>query len=113
MSKGETEFYVDLRLVVGYIVVVFDPLSCASLAAILGIKMIKVWTVLSPLHSIFIVPDSESKPIRICHKSLADYLQDKNRCRDARFYVNPSDLHLELGLCCLRLVNISLMKNIS
>jgi WD40 repeat protein len=107
-----TKFYVDLRLVIGSIVVVFDPLSCASLAAIFGIKKSRVWTILSPLHSIFIVPDTESKPMRICHKSLADYLQDRTRCKDARFYVNPLHLHMELGLRCLRLMNIKLKKNI-
>jgi NACHT domain len=112
MDMNETEFYVDLHLVIGSIVVVFNPLSCAGLETILDIKMSRVWTVLSPLHSIFIVPESESKPIRICHKSLADYLQDKTRCTDTRFYINPSVLHLERGLRCLRLMNASLKKNI-
>jgi NACHT domain len=112
IGMDEKEFYGDLQLVIGSIVVAFDPLSCASLAAILGIKKNMVWAVLSPLHSIFIVPDSESKPIRICHKSLADYLQDMTRCKDAKFYINPSDVHLELGLRCLRLMNTSLKRNI-
>jgi hypothetical protein len=77
IRMNEKEFYVNLQLVIGSIVVTFDPLSCVSLAVILGIKKNTVWAVLSPLHSIFIIPDSESKPIRICHKSLADYLQDR------------------------------------
>jgi NACHT domain len=112
IGTNEKEFYVYLRLVVGSIVVAFDPLSCAGLAAILGIKKNMVWAVLNPLHSIFIVPDSESMPIRICHKSLADYLQDENRCKDPRFHINSSDIHLELGLRCLRLMNTSLKRNI-
>jgi NACHT domain len=105
------ELYVNLRLVVGSIVVVFNPLSCESLAAILDMPVDKVRTSLRRLHSIFIVPDSRSMPIRVCHKSLADYLQDESRCKDTRFYINPSILHLELGLRCLRLMNISLRKN--
>jgi hypothetical protein len=112
IGMDETEFYVDLQLVVGSIVVAFNPLSCASLAAILGIKRSRAWTALSPLHSIFVIPDSESEPIQICHKSLTDYLQDEKRCADKRFYINPSVLHLELGLRCLRLMNNSLKKNI-
>jgi hypothetical protein len=114
IGAEETELHVDLQLVVGSIVAVFNPLSCASLAAILGMKRSGVWTALSPLHSIFIVPDSEFKPIRICHKSLPGYLQDNSRCTDARFYINPSVLNLELGLhCpCLRLMNTSLKKRI-
>jgi WD40 repeat protein len=97
IGVGDTEFYANLRLVVGSIIVVFDPLSHVVLSAILGIKGSRVRAILSPLHSILIVPDTESHPIRICHKSLADYLQDKTRCTDARFYINSSDLHLELG----------------
>jgi hypothetical protein len=112
IGVGGTEFYVNLRLVVGSIIVVFDPLSHVVLSAILGMKESRVRAMLSPLHSILIVPDTESHPIRICHKSLADYLQDETRCTDARFYINPSDLHLELGIRCLRLMNMRLKKNI-
>jgi NACHT domain len=112
VDMDEAKFFVHLRLVVGSIVVVFNPLSCASLAAVLGIKESRVWTPLRTLHSIFIVPDSELEPIRICHKSLADYLTDGTRCTDTRFYIKPSVPHLELGLRCLRLMNASLKKNI-
>jgi NACHT domain len=112
IGEDKPEAYVNLRLVVGSIVVVFDPLSCESLAGILGMNVDKVGTALRRLHSIFIVPDSESKPIRMCHKSVADYFQDEKRCSDARFYINPSDLHFELGLRCLRLMNTSLKRNI-
>jgi NACHT domain len=112
VGMDESESLVHLHLVIGSIVVVFNPLSCASLSVVLGMKMSKVWMALRPLHSIFIVPDSGSEAIRICHKSLADYLQDKIRCKDSRFYINSSVLHLELGLRCLRLMNASLKKNI-
>jgi NACHT domain len=112
IGEDRPKSYANLRLVVGSVVVAFDPLSCASLATILDIEMDKVGTALRRLHSIFIVSDSVSKPIRICHKSVADYLQDKTRCRNAKFYINPSDLHLELGLRCLRLMNIRLKTNI-
>jgi hypothetical protein len=112
IGEDKPKSYANLRLVVGSIVVVFNPLSCASLAVILDMEVDKVGTALRRLHSIFIVPDSESKPIRICHKSLADYLEDGERCRDPRFHINSSDLHLELGLRCLRLMNLGLKKNI-
>jgi WD40 repeat protein len=112
IGTDESEFYIKLRLVIGSIVVVFNPLSCSSLEGILGMKAGRVGTALRRLHSIFIVPESEVDPIRICHKSLADYLQDENRCKDSRFYINPSVLHLELGLRCLRLMNNSLKRNI-
>jgi hypothetical protein len=98
--------------VVGSIVVGLNPLSCESLAAILEMHVDKVRTSLRRLHSVFIIPESNSKPIRICHKSFSDYLQDKTRCKDVRFYINPLDHHLQLGLCCVQMMNTLLKKNI-
>jgi NACHT domain len=112
VGEDDARFFDLLQLVVGSIVSVFNPLSCAYLATILGISTDDVWIALSSLHSIFIVPDSVSDPIRICHKSLADYLTDATRCTDRRFYIKPSVLHLELGTRCLRLMNTSLKTNI-
>jgi WD40 repeat protein len=112
IDRDDTDFFDHLQLVVGSIVTAFNPLSCASLATILGISRDDVWIALRPLHSVLIVPDSELEPIRICHKSLADYLTDATRCMDSRFHINPSDLHLELGIRCLRLMRTSLRKNI-
>jgi hypothetical protein len=87
------------------IMIVFNPPSSESLAAILNMKMEGVRTVIRRLHSIFIVLDSGSEPIQICHKLVADYLRDDNRCRDKKFHDNPSILHLELGLRCRQVVN--------
>jgi hypothetical protein len=112
IGVDKTLFYDNFRLVVGSIVIVFNPLSCKTLAAILNMKVENVRTALRRLHSVIIVPYSDSKPIRICHKSVADYLQDKTRCTDPRFHIDASVLHLELGLRCLRLMNKSLKRNI-
>jgi NACHT domain len=112
VHEDDTEFFDQLQLVVGSVVLVFDPLSRASLGTILDIQSSDVGLALRSLHSIIIVPDSELQPIRICHKSLADYLTDPNRCKDTRFYINPSISHLKLGIRCLQLMNCSLKKNI-
>jgi WD40 repeat protein len=105
-------FFDRLQIVVGSVVLAFNPLSRVSLAGILGITSEDVCTALRSLHSIFIVPESKSQFIRICHKSLADYLTDPSRCKDPRFYINPSVIHLELGTRCLQLMNTSLKMNI-
>jgi hypothetical protein len=107
-SESESEFLVRFDLVAGYIVVVLSPLSCAILAEILGIKRSRVELAHRRLHSIFIIPESQFEPIRSCHKSLADYLQDKGRCKAERFHIDSSVLHLELGLRCLQSINTSL-----
>jgi hypothetical protein len=40
------------------------------------------------LHSVLVVSDSNAEPIRICHKSFADFPTDQQRCPDARLHIN-------------------------
>ena len=108
----DAEFFDRMRLVVGSIVLVFKPLSCAVLAKILGISPGRVWNAIRSLHSVLRVPSSDAEVLRICHKSFADFLTDASRCKDKRFYIDPSILHLKLAACCLTLMNSSLKKNI-
>jgi hypothetical protein len=66
-----TEFFHRLRLIVGSIALVFNPLSCASLAEILDMSPDNVSNTIRTLHSILIVPDSDSDLLRVFHKSFA------------------------------------------
>jgi NACHT domain len=75
-ETGNVEYFAQLKLVIGSIVLAFIPLSRSSLTGILGMPSVKVLMVLRFLHSVFIVPDSASDPVRICHKSLMQYLTD-------------------------------------
>jgi NACHT domain len=111
-DMDDIQFFVRLRLVVGSIVLAFNPLSRADLATILNIPSERVRTALHLLHSVFVVPDSKSEPIEICHKSLADYVTDPDRCNDKRFTIEPTVYHLELGTRCLELMKAALKKNI-
>jgi hypothetical protein len=100
------------RLVVASIVLAFNPLSHASLARILGLSSQRIWTILYRLHSVLIVPDSDTEPIRICHKSFADFLTDPQRCLDPRLLVDGPSHHLYLGISCLILMKATLKTNI-
>jgi hypothetical protein len=71
-----------------------------------------IWIILTHLHSVLIVPESESEPIRILHKSFADFITDKERCPDARHFINAPPHHSVLGIHCLKLMKMRLMKNI-
>ena len=46
------------------------------------------------------------------HKSFPDFITDPSRCTDARFYISPGDLHLELATNCLRMMNDGLEQDI-
>jgi hypothetical protein len=108
----DAKFFDLLRLVVGSIVLVFRPLSCADLAKILDIPQGRVEGSIRWLHSVLIIPESDTWPLRICHKSFADFLLHPGRCTDRRFYIESSALHMKLATYCLRLMNESLKKNV-
>jgi NACHT domain len=112
VEKDDTQFFEQLRLVMASIVLAFYPLSRASLARLLGMSSDRIWMILRSLHSVLIIPDSDSQPIRICHNSFADFLTDPQRCSDARFHINAPAHHSQLGAFCLELMKTSLTKNI-
>ena len=111
-DEGDTTFSDQLRLVVGSIVLAFKPLPRASLAELLEMTPEDIWIILTHLHSVLIVPESESEPIRILHKSFADFITDKERCPDPRHFIDSPLHHSVLGIHCLKLMKLRLMKNI-
>ena len=111
-DEDDAVFFDQLHLVVGSIVLALKPLSRASLAVILEMTPEDIWIILTHLHSVLIVPESESEPIRILHKSFADFITDKERCPDAKHFIDAPPHHSELGIHCLKLMNMRLTKNI-
>ena len=111
-DEDDDIFFDQLHLVVGSIVLALKPLPRASLAEILQMTPQDIWIILTHLHSVLIVPESESEPIRILHKSFADFITDKERCPDARLFVDAPPHHSVLGIHCLKLMKMRLMKNI-
>jgi len=100
----EPEVFVNMRRVLGAIVLAFNPLSRRELSTILGTSTALISTTLRHLHSVILVPTDGSKEIRVFHKSFPDFLQDHQRCTDPRFYVDPTTYHSGMVLSCLELV---------
>ena len=111
-DEDDPVFFDQLHLVVGSVVLALKPLPRASLAAILEMTPEDIWMILTHLHSVLIVPESESEPIQILHKSFADFITDKERCPDARHFIDAPSHHSVLGIHCLKLMKMGLMKNI-
>src|SRR3984885_9175685 len=111
-DEDDDVFYHQLHLVVGSIVLALKPLTRASLAEILEMTPEDIWTILTHLHSVLIMPESGSEPIRILHKSFADFITNNERCPDARHFIDAPPHHSVLGIHCLKLMNMRLMKNI-
>jgi hypothetical protein len=107
------QLYSRFRSVVGTVLLIFNPLSINGLSELLkkshpsGIP-----SIIRSLHSVLLVPDNKEDPIHIFHKSFPDFLTDPNRCKDQRFFINPSVHHQEVLLSCLGLMKEKLKRNI-
>ena len=100
----ESKVFTVMRRILGAIVLAFNPLSRKDLSMILGTPTTLISTTLRHLHSVLLVPADESKKIRVFHKSFPDFLQDRKRCTDSRFHINPTVHHGDMVLSCLELV---------
>ena len=96
----------------GAVLLVFNPLSVGALSDLLNLSTIP--TTLHSLHSLLLVPDTEKpeEPVRVFHKSFPDFLTDPKRCKDKRFFIDPTVHHTEILLSCLDLMKGKLKKNI-
>ena len=104
------ELYSHFRSVVGMVLFMFNPLTMKALSTLL--KMPKISITLRSLHSVFLIPESETDCIQVFHKSFPDFLMDQGRCKDERFFINPSVHHQEILLSCLNLMKERLRRNI-
>ena len=113
-DPGDHELYSTLRNVVGAVLLAVHPLSRKTLSGLLrscGTSS-DVSTTLRFLHSLLNIPDGEDEPIRVFHKSLPDFLTDRTRCKDDRFFVDPAVRHEAILFSCLDLMKKRLRKNI-
>ena len=98
----DEEFYSHFKTIVGAALLVFNPLSVRALSDLLKVSGIS--TTLRSLHSLLLVPDGPEESVRAFHKSFPDFLTDPKRCKDSRFYVEPTVHHAEILLSCLSLM---------
>ena len=114
VDPGEQELYSCFRNIVGAVLSVFHPLPRKTLSNLLrncGTPL-HISATLRFFRSLFDVPDSEDEPIRAFHKSLPDFLTDRARCKDERFFIDPSAHHEDILFSCLDLMTRRLKKNI-
>jgi len=106
----DRKFYSQFRTVVGAVSLVFNPLSGEALSDLLRVSGISA--TLHSLHSLLLVPMNKADPIQIFHKSFRDFLTDKSRCTNHRFFIDPAIHHREILLSCLKLMGGRLKKNV-
>ena len=103
------EVYPCFRSAMGVVLLVFNPLPTMALSTLLGMSDI---TILHSPHSVLLFPKHKANPIQAFHKSFPDFLMDPGRCKDKRFFINPSFCHKEILYLCLNLMKERLRKDI-
>ncbi|CAN9171766.1 unnamed protein product, partial [Alternaria alternata] len=93
----------EIRYILGSIVALFSPLSAQSLDQLLDVAE-EVRPTLEDLHAILDIPNDQSRPIRLHHPSFRDFLLDRKRCSDDRFWVDERSTHEKLARRCLELM---------
>jgi hypothetical protein len=90
-----------LKMVLGTIVLLLDPLSSEHLAALLAFTKNDIPLTLLSLHSMVIVPNTGGGSIRLIHPLSHDFLIDADRCNNTNFTVNAQIQHTILAEHCL------------
>jgi hypothetical protein len=108
-KEEKEEFCLRARYVLGSLVLLLSPLSAPSLGTLLPfgdlVSEDDVEDVLQGLHAILDIPESPDEPLRLHHPSFRDFLLNKNRCRDANFWVDEISTHEKLASRCLELMS--------
>ena len=111
-KNSDPSYFPRLRQVLGCIVTAYDPLTKETLAKFLGRNINEIAAPLKQLHSVLLVPKSHSAFIKIYHKSFPDYITDKSRCKNNKFFLDPELHHADMAFYCLLMMERNLKKNI-
>ncbi|CAG9940993.1 unnamed protein product [Clonostachys rosea f. rosea IK726] len=101
----------EFREVIGSLVLLSEPLTAKSLAALLGKEKAKINETLFHLRSVLETP-GPFEPTRILHLSFRDYLVDPANKDENLFWIDEAACHIELATQCFQLLIIKLRKDI-
>ncbi|KAI9856661.1 MAG: hypothetical protein M1813_008808 [Trichoglossum hirsutum] len=104
-QREKDKAYKMSREALGSIVTLFSPLTAYSLAQMLRIPEDNVRATLGGLHSILDIPKDPTRPIRLHHPSLRDFLLSPQRCRNPHFRVDEKNAHEALANHCIQLMS--------
>ena len=108
--ENEVDDNIMVRFILSATVLVANPLSVSAIATLTGFHCNQVWRLLRLIQSLLILPEDSNHPVQPFHKSFPDFITDPARCSDPKFHIS-CDYHIELILCCLKLMGKSLERN--
>ena len=101
----------QLKLILGTIICLRDPLSPLSLELLLNLNRNTVRSTLARLHSVVLVPEDDVGVIRLLHPSFFDFMTDPSRRLGSKFVVDVRIQHTKLAQACI-IAMFSLGQNI-
>ena len=111
-KKRKNELSKRFRQIVGSIIVLFDVLPSSALGDLLFVEREEIDLTLNSLHSLLNISKKREFPIRLLHPSFRDFLLDRKRCEDDRFWIDQKIVHINLAKDCLRLLSNALKRDI-
>ena len=111
-GEDDPEVYSKVRPTIGAVVLLVNPLPPPDIAKLIGLDPREVIMFLTLVQSLLTLDEESNQPVKSFHKSFPDFITDPSRCTDARFYISPQTLHLELAMNCLRMMNDELEQNL-
>jgi len=111
-SDRDPEVDSKARSTIGAVVLLVNPLPPSGIAKLIGLTPREVIQFLTLVQSLLVLDDDLNRPVKPFHKSFPDFVTDPSRCLDKRFYISSGNLHLELAMNCLRVMNEGLKQNL-
>jgi hypothetical protein len=101
-----------VKLVLGSIVQLRDPLSALNIEHLLNLEPGSVKRALRRLHSALDIPEGDHRVIRLIHPSFYDFIIDASRCIIPGFLLIPADHHEVLARACFETLSKGLRRDI-
>jgi hypothetical protein len=97
---------------IGAVILLVNPLPPSGIAELIGLAPREVTLLLTSAQSLLILNENPTQPVKPFHKSFPDFITNPSRCTDTRFCISPHNLHLQLTMGCLGLMNERLEQNL-
>ena len=110
-SEEALDAFTNIQSTIGTLILLANPLPPAGIAELVGLGPKEVMLFLKAIQSLLMLNEDPTIPVKVFHKSFPDFITNPIRCLDKRFYIPPGNLHYELALNCLRLMNERLEQN--
>jgi len=111
-GEHDPEVYSKARSAIGAVVLLVNPLPLPAIANLVGLDPTEVLPLLMLVQSLLVLGEDSTQPVKPFHKSFPDFITDPSRCTDTRFYISPNEMHLELAVDCLRIMDGGLERNL-